>query len=95
MLKIIIISSMLVAGVVGAQTPDKRIAQISPEQRAVFWRAQAEQLAAQMRLEMANRQLQAAREAMVKACVEAELVSDSGGEPMCHPKPDAGDLVRK
>ena len=76
---------LLSASLAAENAPSKP--KITSEQRAQFWRAQAEQLAAQMRLEMANRQLQAIREAMAKSCGDDVLVSSPDGEPVCQAKP--------
>lgn len=60
--------------------------QITSEQRARFWRANAEVLAAQTELQQAQAKMQAATEEMRKVCGEQQLTSDPYGEPTCKPK---------
>lgn len=62
--------------------------QITAEQRAKFWRAQAEYIAAQAQVQKAQATLSAIQAEMVKACGDQQLVADEQGEPACKPKPE-------
>jgi hypothetical protein len=60
---------------------------ISDAQRARFWRAQAEVIAAQGRLDKAVAAFQGIEADLIKACGDQQLVRNSDGEPGCAPKP--------
>ena len=68
---------------------DKKSApNITDAQRAQYWRAQAEAIAAQRQAEQAAAQLQKAIEAMKEACGDLQL-GELAGEPVCKPKAPA------
>lgn len=54
---------------------------ITAEQRAKFWRAQAEYLAAKAKLESAQAEL-------ARTCGSRQVIAGSDGEPTCAPKPE-------
>lgn len=61
--------------------------QISVEQRARFWRAQAEAMAAAARAKQAQDAVKAAQDEMQKACGDNFVLAlDAAGEPSCQAK---------
>lgn len=58
---------------------DPPLPQITAELRAKFWRAQAEELAAKLRLD-------AIRGEIAKTCAPRQVVSGVDGEPQCETK---------
>lgn len=77
---------LVMAGVlVAADAP-----QISDAQRAKFWRAQAEYVAATVQAQRAKAALDAVQMEMSSACGETyQLAAGQDGEPICQPKPPA------
>ena len=66
--------------------PSAPAATITAEQRAVYWKAQAQAMSAEKQLKDAQDKLKASIEAMKAACGSAELVVDQNGEPTCKAK---------
>ena len=68
-----------------AESPTTKI---SAEQRAKFWRAQAEAIAAQAQYQSAKSALDAVQAELQKACGDGVLALDQAGEPSCKAKPE-------
>ncbi len=76
-------AAALLGAVLSAQT-----ARITDAQRARFWRAQAELVAAQRQLERATAALQQVNTELRQACGDQQLtLNHDSGEPDCQPKP--------
>jgi hypothetical protein len=63
-----------------------RITPITPEQRARFWRAQAEWISASMQAQKAKSAMDSIQAELAKACGDQQLVAGPDGEPTCSPK---------
>jgi len=80
--RVLLLCALLIA-ITHAENP----AQITVEQRARFWRAQAELLSAQNRAERALNALQSIQAEIAKTCGSAVMLNASG-EPACSPMPE-------
>lgn len=70
-----------------ADNPPAKPPQITAEQRAKFWRATAESIAAASRAQQARDAVNAAQLDMQKTCGEdSDLVAGADGEPICKTK---------
>lgn len=65
---------------------DSRPPEITAEQRARFWRAQYELLAAQLQAQQKVAALEAAKAELGNACREQSLTLGPSGEPVCTPR---------
>jgi hypothetical protein len=61
---------------------------ITVEQRARFWRAQAEYVVASVQAQKAKTLLDAIQAELQKSCGTDALIVDKSGEPACGPKPE-------
>jgi hypothetical protein len=59
---------------------------ITAEQRAKFWRAQTEAIAAQAQAQNTRAMFDAVRAELSKTCGDLPLVADEAGEPACGEK---------
>lgn len=73
--------STVLAFAVSASTP-----QITPEQRAEYWRAYAESIAAQAKAQEAQVKLKDVIDKLKQTCGNGELTADPQGEPVCKEK---------
>ena len=70
----------------GLAAQEKPAPRITPEQRAMYWRANAEMLAAQAQFNQAKAKLESIESEMTKACGDQQLTTAPDGEPTCQPK---------
>ena len=62
--------------------PAKDVPTLTPDQRAKFWRAQAEAIAAQMQVQKAQARLDAVLSELKASC-NGDIEFNSSGEPSC------------
>src|ERR1039458_3393473 len=62
-------------------------AKITPEQRAGFWRAQAEWISVSTQAQAAKAKLDAIRAELARVCGAQQLISGPDGEPTCSLEP--------
>lgn len=84
-MKLIIGTILLAVCGMSADAP-KPVPQITADQRAKFWRSQAEVISAQSQAERAKAAFEASVEALKKACGDQQLSIGQDGEPTCTPK---------
>lgn len=74
---------MFTASLVLAGEAPKPSNPVTPELRAQWWRAVAEQVTAKIQFDAAKTALDNKRTELTKACGDRPLISDSQGEPTC------------
>jgi len=85
-MKVLILGLALLS--LSAAAQEKPASKITPEQRAMYWRANAELLAAQAQFNAAKAKLELIEAEMTKACGDQQLMTAPDGEPTCQPKPE-------
>ncbi|MDR3798006.1 MAG: hypothetical protein P4K93_07625 [Terracidiphilus sp.] len=90
-MRIIAITMLLVYSMFGVAEKPKEAAKIptiTAEQRARFWRAQAEAINAAVRARAAQDVLVTVQSDLLKSCGDWAFIAGEDGEPTCRPKPE-------